>query len=231
MPLAFMRDILNVNLALIAKEMHPRSMAARDWVFQVLRAAIVRGVLPGGMPLKQDEISLALNVSHIPVREAFRQLEAQGLVRIYPNRGAVVTELSPEEIHDIIEVRAILEMGALHRAITYMTDDTIKTARAILDEAIKVSEPNKLEELNLLFHFTLYEPANNKSLYNLIDQMHANLDRYIRPYYSESLYYEESKRQHAELLAACEARDKKTACRLLREHIYITKPILQLQTK
>ena len=71
-----------MDLKKIAEEMQPRSMAARDWVFQVIRTAIVRGELPGDMPLRQDEISTALSVSHIPVREAFRQLEAQGLV--YP---------------------------------------------------------------------------------------------------------------------------------------------------
>lgn len=60
-----------MELKRIADEMQPRTMAARDWVFQVIRTAIVRGVLPGGMPLRQDEISAALNVSHIPVREAF----------------------------------------------------------------------------------------------------------------------------------------------------------------
>ena len=78
-----------MEFARIAQELQPRSIAARDWVFQVIRTAIIRGVLPGGMPLRQDEISTTLNVSHIPVREALRQLEAQGLVRIYPNRGAV----------------------------------------------------------------------------------------------------------------------------------------------
>ena len=91
-----------MELKRIADEMQPRTMAARDWVFQVIRTAIVRGVLPGGMPLRQDEISAALSVSHIPVREAFRQLEAQGLVRIYPNRGAVVTKLTKEEMANII---------------------------------------------------------------------------------------------------------------------------------
>ena len=52
----------------IADEMQQRSLAARDWVFKVLRTAIIRGVLPGGMPLRQDEISAQLSVSHIPVR-------------------------------------------------------------------------------------------------------------------------------------------------------------------
>lgn len=56
----------------IAEEMQQRSMAARDWVFQVLRTATIRGCFPGRMPLRQDEISAQLSVSHIPVREAFR---------------------------------------------------------------------------------------------------------------------------------------------------------------
>ena len=102
-----------MDLKKIAEEMQPRSMAARDWVFQVIRTAIVRGELPGEMPLRQDEISAALSVSHIPVREAFRQLEAQGLVRIYPNRGAVVTKLSCKELCDVMDTRILLEVGAL----------------------------------------------------------------------------------------------------------------------
>ena len=110
----------------IAEEMQQRSMAARDWVFQVLRTAIIRGVLPGGMPLRQDEISAQLSVSHIPVREAFRQLDAQGLVRIYPNRGAVVTKLTREELENAMDTRIILEMGAIRAGIPLMTDECIE---------------------------------------------------------------------------------------------------------
>ena len=110
-----------MDLKKIAEEMQPRSMAARDWVFQVIRTAIVRGELPGEMPLRQGEISAALSVSHIPVREAFRQLEAQGLVRIYPNRGAVVTKLSCKELSDVMDTRILLEVGALRSALPHIT--------------------------------------------------------------------------------------------------------------
>ena len=68
----------------IAEQVGPRVGATQEWIFHVLREGIVGGKLPGGMQLKQDEISAALNVSHIPVREALRRLEAQGLVRIHP---------------------------------------------------------------------------------------------------------------------------------------------------
>jgi len=226
-----MKEHVTLNLGQIASEMQPRSMAARDWVFQVLRAAIVRGILPGGMPLRQDEISAALNVSHIPVREAFRQLEAQGLVRIYPNRGAVVTKLTLEEMEDIMDVRALLEVGALRIAIPIMTAETIDTAQAVLDEALNETEPNRLEELNSCFHFTLYEPVQNQMLFRLIEQMHANVDRYIRVYYSDPIHHATTKLQHAELLDACRARDIERACDLLLYHIVSTKELLEPRLK
>ena len=222
-----MKEHISMNLNDIASEMQPRSMAARDWVFQVLRAAIIRGLLPGDMPLRQDEISAALNVSHIPVREAFRQLEAQGLIRIYPNRGAIVTKLTLEEMINIIDVRAMLEVGALRRAIPIMTDETIETAEAVLQEALSITESNRLEELNSCFHFTLYEPVQNQILFRLIEQMHANIDRYIRAYYNEAKYHDITKQQHQELLQACKERNTEQACGILYQHIYSTKALLE----
>ena len=94
----------------IAEQVGPRVGATQEWIFHVLREGIISGKLPGGMQLKQDEISAALNVSHIPVREALRRLEAQGLVRIHANRGAAVTELTRSELLDMMEVRATLSV-------------------------------------------------------------------------------------------------------------------------
>ena len=172
-----------MELKKIAEEMQPKTMAARDWVFQVIRMAIVRGILPGGMPLRQDEISSALNVSHIPVREAFRQLEAQGLVRIYPNRGAVVTRLTRHEL--------------------------------------------EYDTLNLQFHLALYAPCNNDVALSMIDQLHANSDRYLRPYYpkeDDSAF--KSIEEHQALIDACHSKDAELACAVLRTHLESTKTLL-----
>lgn len=217
-----------MDLKQIANEMQQKSMAARDWVFQVIRTAIVRGVLPGGMPLRQDEISAALSVSHIPVREAFRQLEAQGLVRIYPNRGAVVTKLTLKEMEDIMDVRSLLEVGALRGAFPKLTKEVIADARAIYEEMNKnITDPNKLEELNLQFHFALYRPLENDMLFKLVDQLHANVDRYARVYYIEAEHNAESQIQHAALLKACEEGDVEKACDILNRHITSTKQLLE----
>ena len=217
----------------IAEEMQQRSMAARDWVFQVLRTAIIRGVLPGGMPLRQDEISAQLSVSHIPVREAFRQLDAQGLVRIYPNRGAVVTKLTREELENAMDTRIILEMGAIRAAIPVMTEECIEKASEILAQCDVETDANKLEDLNLQFLLTLYGATNNGFLLQLIEQLHANVDRYIRPYYSAAEVSSQSRGEHYKLIEACRNGDTEFAAAILRTHLEKTKvlslnsPILQ----
>lgn len=217
-----------MDLKKIAEEMQPRSMAARDWVFQVIRAAIVRGELPGDMPLRQDEISTALSVSHIPVREAFRQLEAQGLVRIYPNRGAVVTKLSCKELSDVMDTRILLEVGALRLALPHITEEDLARARELLELFSKEKDPIKGAELNLKLHFSLYDPCDNQTLLSLIDQMHANVDRYITPFFgkeevSAELYTVD---EHSQIISACESKDTELATAILRTHLQRTKNLL-----
>lgn len=217
-----------MDLKKIAEEMQPRSMAARDWVFQVIRTAIVRGELPGDMPLRQDEISTALSVSHIPVREAFRQLEAQGLVRIYPNRGAVVTKLSCKELSDVMDTRILLEVGALRLALPHITEKDLARARELLELFSKEKDPLKGAELNLKLHFSLYDPCDNQTLLSLIDQMHANVDRYITPFFgkeevSAELYTVD---EHSQIISACESKDTELATAILRTHLQRTKNLL-----
>lgn len=217
-----------MDLKKIAEEMQPRSMAARDWVFQVIRTTIVRGELPGDMPLRQDEISTALSVSHIPVREAFRQLEAQGLVRIYPNRGAVVTKLSCKELSDVMDTRILLEVGALRLALPHITEEDLARARELLELFSKEKDPIKGAELNLKLHFSLYDPCDNQTLLSLIDQMHANVDRYITPFFgkeevSAELYTVD---EHSQIISACESKDTELATAILRTHLQRTKNLL-----
>ena len=217
----------NMELNRIAEELHPRSMAARDWVFQVIRTAIIRGVLPGGMPLRQDEISSSLNVSHIPVREAFRQLEAQGLVRIYPNRGAVVTKLSPKELANVMDTRIMLETGILSAAVSLMTDADIEKADEYLKKFKDESDMENLDSINLKLHFALYKPSGNHVALTLIDQFHANVDRYLHPFYTvEDMPRIKNIAEQSPLIDACRARDASLAKAILRTHLESTKQAL-----
>lgn len=216
-----------MEFARIAQELQPRSIAARDWVFQVIRTAIIRGVLPGGMPLRQDEISTTLNVSHIPVREALRQLEAQGLVRIYPNRGAVVTKLCASELANVMDTRIMLETGILSAAVSLMTDADIEKADEYLKKFKDESDMENLDSINLKLHFALYKPSGNHVALTLIDQFHANVDRYLHPFYTvEDMPRIKNIAEHSALIDACRARDASLAKAILRTHLESTKQAL-----
>src|SRR4029077_4717901 len=101
---------------------------------EALRDRILRGEYPEGEPLRQDAIANELGVSRIPVREALRQLEAEGLVTFNPHRGAVVSTLSIDEIVELFEMRAESERDLLRRSIPLMTSVDHAKVNRILDE-------------------------------------------------------------------------------------------------
>src|SRR5215211_5143679 len=110
---------------------------------EALRERILRGVYPEGEPLRQDALADELGVSRIPVREALRQLEAEGLVTFSPHRGAVVSTLSLSEVEELFELRADIECDLLCRAIPRMTVEQLDRANDVLDEferALKAGE-------------------------------------------------------------------------------------------
>src|SRR3984893_5273490 len=99
-----------------------------------LREEIIRGHIPEGAQLRQDAIALQYRVSRIPVREALRQLDAEGLVTIVPNRGAVVPVLSPTDIEELFTIRALLEPEILKHSIPHLTEADFSEAGAILSK-------------------------------------------------------------------------------------------------
>src|SRR5271154_2262726 len=97
-----------------------------------LRDQIIRGEIPEGAQLRQDAIATQFHVSRIPVREALRQLDAEGLIAIVPNRGAIVPALSPDDIEELFSIRALLEPEVLKLSIPHLTDHDFSEAAAIL---------------------------------------------------------------------------------------------------
>jgi len=213
-----------MDIKQLAKATKQKKGPAHEWVFSCLRNAIVKGDFPPGMQLKQDEISAALCVSHIPVREALRQLEAQGLVRIHPNRGAQVSKLSREMLEDMMEVRAYLSASLLKSAVPSMSNADIKRLADILEAQKQESDLIKAEKLNYRFHQVLTGRARNHVGEIMIEIMHANIDRYLRTaFYSKEETRCVSISEHEQILKACRARDAQLASDLLLGHILATR--------
>ena len=218
----------------IAEQVGPRVGATQEWIFHVLREGIIGGKLPGGMQLKQDEISAALNVSHIPVREALRRLEAQGLVRIHPNRGAAVTELTRSELLDMMEVRATLSVMMMRNSAPMLTRADFDALEQIVCQQRETSVEDivRSEELNYKFHEVLTSHAKNSMANFLLELVHANIDRYLRAnFYGTALTREVSINEHETIMLACREGDFDSACNLLRDHILNAKQFIPTTMK
>src|SRR3954471_4720361 len=94
-----------------------------DLIADTLRDEILRGEISPGAALRQEELAERFGVSRLPVRDALMRLEAQGLVHVYPNRGAFVISLSADEVREIYEMRILLEGDILERAVPRMTEE------------------------------------------------------------------------------------------------------------
>lgn len=131
-------------------------------------------------PIRQDNIAKLFDVSKIPVREALKRLEAEGLVEFHRNRGAVVTSITEPEITEIFEVRAMLEANALKLSIPRMTERTFERAEEYCNDFARETDVARWAELNWQFHSSLYEDADKPFLMNLIRSVNDRIERYLR---------------------------------------------------
>lgn len=187
-----------------------------------LRERILRGVYPDDTPLRQDALAAEFGVSRIPVREALRQLEAEGLVLFNPHRGAVVSSLSVDEIDELFELRAHIESDLVRRAVPQTTPEDLSRARDILtayETAFRRGEIGTWGELNWQFHSTLYAPADRPFTMTIVQRLHQQSDRYLRM--QLALTHGESRaiEEHRAIATAVRARDVKQASSLMRQHI------------
>jgi len=187
-----------------------------------IRERILRGRYPEGQPLRQDAIGAELGVSRIPVREALRQLEAEGLVTFSPHRGAVVSTLSLKQIQELFELRAEIEGDLILRAIPHMTSEDHARADEILDAyeiALHSGQVPVWGALNRQFHATLYAPADRALTMSIVNRLHQHSDRYLRMQLALTHGETRARHEHRAIATAARKRDSAKASRLLREHI------------
>ena len=192
-------------------------------VAERLREMILRGEFQEGEQLRQDAIAASFQVSRIPVREALRQLEAEGLITIVAHRGAVVSSLSSEEIEELFDIRAVLECEVLRLSIPNLTEADFERAEEILrvyDKALWMQgDVSSWGRLNSQFHAVLYGRANRPHFMSIIRQINNNGERYTGLQLYLTRAFERAKKEHRQLLQLCRKRDVEGACALLKQHI------------
>ena len=192
-------------------------------VVERLTEKILSGELREGEQLRQDAIAAEFQTSRIPVREALSHLAAEGLITIVPNRGAVVSALSPDEIMQLFETRAVLECYMLRCAIANMKEEDFQRAADILSQYEQSlendSEVKSWGRWNWSFHSALYEPANRPVMLSFLKKLNINCDRYTRLHLVFTRNLHRAGQAHRELLDVCKAKDPDLAAAALWKHI------------
>lgn len=188
-----------------------------------LRVRILDNELAEGDTLRQEAIAELYAVSRMPVREALRQLEAEGLVVFHRHRGAVVSRLNVSEVEELFDLRILIEKDLIRRAVplaTHADFDNCLVHLEASEEAYRSADARRWGELNWTYHEALYHPAARARSLGLAHTLNLNTDRYVR--IQLSLEHEaraRAMREHRELYELYRARNADGAARLLDDHL------------
>ena len=192
-----------------------------DFAVEAIRRRIVLGQLLPGAKLRVDQLAHELNVSRVPVREAFRELLAEGLVEIYPRRGAVVAEIRKQDVHEGYRMLELMEVMAAERVITADPAGTAGRMRGHLDQLDRlVDRPDPAANLDAhrAFHFEVFTALGPGLLQRTARMMWHTCERYINAS-TQGRRTEQAHREHVELMRCFAEADAIAAVALTRMHV------------
>ena len=194
----------------------------RGRVFHKLRDDILSGKYEENEELKEVAIGEELGVSRTPVREAFRQLELEGLIQIIPNKGAYVTGITEKDVKDIYMIRSLLEGLCARWATEHITREQMEE----MEENIYLSKFHaqkghleQLAELDNRFHDIMYEACNSKMLEHQLKDFHQYVLRVRQRTLATNTRGRASNEEHRQIMEAIKAKDADLAEKLANQHM------------
>jgi DNA-binding GntR family transcriptional regulator len=192
-----------------------------DYVADDLREAIQSGALEDGAVLNQAALAAHFGVSRVPVREAMRQLQAEGLIDAQAHQLAVVRGLSLERIAEIYDNRALLEGYLTQRAVPRMGQDAVKELRAAEKVMRPVTDHSEWLRLNAAFHDIILREARDETGLELVNQLKSRAQRYVRMWSGGEGVHEpeDAGREHVLIIERIAAGDADGARETVERHI------------
>lgn len=203
--------MISMKLKSVKRDVLPNSVTT------ILRQAILKGNLKPNERLVQAEIAEQLGVSRMPVREALKTLELEGLVSLEPHKGAIVNPLTLEDIDEIYELRTLLEPFTLKKSIPNLTAGDIASLEKLHEEMLGTTDIATYVKLNNQFHNLSLSGSNSKRLHGLMARVSHGIAK-DTPYVIPD-QIEKSNIEHAGILHAIKAGDVETACSEYAHHI------------
>lgn len=168
------------RLRTLAGAVRSRYGTAQEYVLETLRRAILDGVLPPGTRLRQEDLAATFETSRIPVREALRVLEYEGLVESEPHRGFTVTSLDADQIEEIYDLRIVLESHAVRLAISLLTEADLEELARLHNEMTAADHADAKLAKREQFYLRLYSVTARPRLVGLIVRLRQEVARSLR---------------------------------------------------
>lgn len=200
-----------------------------DYLASALRTAIYDGQFADNEELNQVELAQHFNVSRVPIREALRQLHAEGLVQNIAHHRTIVSGMTTPQVLEAMEMRAVLEAYLLEKSAKRFTKDDLAQLRQICKETEKIKDygPRWVVK-NWEFHRALYSPSGSATIISAVERIHLNIERYARRAGS-SHRLQQAAAEHRQILRAIEKGEFSRAGSLLQQHILHTGEAVRLQ--
>jgi len=208
-------ELDNLQMGLPRK---PRASTA-EHIALALRDRIVCGEIAADSALRQDQVAQEFDSSHVPVREAFQRLQAQGLVVMLPRRGVRVAPLDLASIRETVEIRTALEGLALRSAATQMTEQDIAVLEAAQLQCNGADSLEAWDAANREFHRALVAPCRMPRLLQMLDHLQLANSRVVFAAGRTKGWRPRSNHDHQLIIDALKAGDADRATSLLNRHI------------
>jgi DNA-binding GntR family transcriptional regulator len=205
------------------------NQSAAEVVAEALRSDITYGKIAPGAALRQEELAVRFAVSRIPVREALRELERDGLVRVFPNRGAFVVRLSEEEIQEITDLRMLLEGDLVRQAVRRCGPAELSDIKEAERTARRLAATSEWIDADRAFHRALYSPAAKPRQLAMVMSLRRELERYQSIYRRLPDQRKAWLSDHRTIVDAYCARDSKKAYEAVSQHVRETGRFLRMK--
>ncbi len=187
-------------------------------IAKALAERIISGAIEPGARLRQDHIAEEFGASHVPVREAFRRLEAQGLAVSEARRGVRVAAFDLNEVKEVAEMRAALEVLALRHAAPHLTAAILDRAEEATHAGDRSRDVRSWEEANRTFHRLILTPCAMPRLLATIDDLHAASARFLFAAW-RSEWETRTDHDHRAILSALRQGQTERAASILARHV------------
>lgn len=184
-----------------------------------LREQILSGAFPSGARLTQRELAVSLGVSRLPVRDALRQLEGEGLVTLN-GPGAVVSSMSIDDLQELYELRGALEPLASRLGVHRMGTAQVLVMQERLDRMHSTEEAASWYDAHREFHSTLYRQCQRARLIDLVEKFRQQTQRYLRLYMAEPSVPQHVDEEHRALLDAVLSNDPAQVEQIMTAHLH-----------